>query len=30
MRVHIDRKQLDGDAIAFVAIMLLIIIAVAY
>jgi hypothetical protein len=30
MRVHIDRKQLDGDAIAFVVIMLLIVIAFAY
>jgi hypothetical protein len=27
MRVHIDRKQLDGDAIAFVVITLLIVIA---
>ena len=30
MRVHIDRKRLDGDAIAFVVIMLLIVIAFAY
>ena len=30
MRVHIDRKRLDGDAIAFVVIMLLIAIAFAY
>ena len=30
MRVHIDRKQLDGDAIAFVTIVLLVVIAVAY
>jgi hypothetical protein len=30
MRGHIDRKQLDGDAIAFVVITLLIVIAFAY
>ena len=30
MRIHIDRKQLDGDTIAFVVIMLLIAIAFAY
>jgi hypothetical protein len=30
MRVHIDRKRLDGDAIAFVVITLLIVIAFAY
>src|SRR5258707_15024317 len=30
MRVHIDRKQLDGDAIAVVVITLLIVIAFAY
>jgi hypothetical protein len=30
MRVHIDRKQLDGDAIAFVVITLLIVIAFVY
>ena len=30
MRVHIDRNQLDGNAIAFVVIMLLIAIAFAY
>ena len=30
MRVHIDRKRLDGDAIAFVLIILLIVIAFAY
>ena len=30
MRVHIDRKRLDGDAIAFVVIILLIAIAFAY
>ena len=30
MRIHIDRKRLDGDAIAFVVIMLLIAIAFAY
>jgi hypothetical protein len=30
MRVHIDRKQLDGNAISFVVIMLLIAIAFAY
>jgi hypothetical protein len=29
MRVHFDRKRLDGDAIAFVVITLLIIIAFA-
>jgi hypothetical protein len=30
MRVHLDRKRLDGDAIAFVVITLLIVIAFAY
>ncbi len=30
MRVHIDRKQFDGNAIAFVVITLLIVIAFAY
>jgi hypothetical protein len=30
MQVHIDRKRLDGEAIAFVAIILLIVIAFAY
>jgi hypothetical protein len=30
MRVHIDRKQLDGNVIAFVVISLLIVIAFAY
>jgi hypothetical protein len=30
MRVHIDRERLDGNAIAFVAIILLIAIAFAY
>ena len=30
MSVHIDRKRLDGNAIAFVVIMLLIVIAFAY
>jgi F0F1-type ATP synthase assembly protein I len=30
MRVHIDRERLDGDAIAFVLIILLIVIAFAY
>jgi hypothetical protein len=30
MRVHIDRKQLDGDAIAFVVITLLIVMAFVY
>jgi len=30
MRIHIDRKRLDGDAIAFVVITLLIVIAFAY
>jgi len=30
MRIHIDRKQLDGNAIAFVVITLLIVIAFAY
>jgi hypothetical protein len=30
MQVHIDRKQLDGEAIAFVVIILLIAIAFAY
>jgi hypothetical protein len=30
MRVHIDRKQLDGNAIAFVVISLLVVIAFAY
>jgi hypothetical protein len=30
MRVHLDRKRLDGDAIAFVVITLLIGIAFAY
>jgi hypothetical protein len=30
MRVHIDRKRLDGNAIAFVVITLMIIIAFAY
>ena len=30
MRVHIDRERLDGNAIAFVAIILLIVIAFAY
>jgi hypothetical protein len=30
MRVHIDRKRLDGNAIAFVVITLLIVIAFAY
>ena len=30
MQVHIDRKQLDGEAIAFVVIILLIVIAFAY
>jgi hypothetical protein len=30
MRVHIDRKQLDGNAIAFVLITLVIVIAFAY
>jgi hypothetical protein len=30
MRVHIDRKQLDGNAIPFVVISLVIIIAFAY
>jgi hypothetical protein len=30
MRVHIDRKRLDGEAITFVVITLLIVIAFAY
>jgi hypothetical protein len=30
MRVHIDRKQLDGNVIAFVVISLLVVIAFAY
>jgi hypothetical protein len=30
MRVHIDRERLDGNAIAFVVITLLIVIAFAY
>jgi hypothetical protein len=30
MRIHIDRKPLDGNAIAFVLIMLLIAVAFAY
>lgn len=30
MRVHIDRKRLDGDAIAFVVITLIIVLAFAY
>ena len=30
MNVHIERKRLDGNAIAFVVIMLLIVIAFAY
>jgi hypothetical protein len=30
MRVHIDRKQLDGNAIALVVITLLIVLAFAY
>ena len=30
MLVHIDRKRLDGNAIAFVLIILLIVIAFAY
>jgi hypothetical protein len=30
MRVHIDRNRLDGNAIAFVVIALLIVIAFAY
>jgi hypothetical protein len=30
MRVHIDRERLDGNAIAFVLIILLIVIAFAY
>jgi hypothetical protein len=30
MRVHIDRKWLDGDVIAFVVISLLIVIAFVY
>jgi hypothetical protein len=30
MRVHIDRKRLDGDAIAFVVITLIIVIAFVY
>jgi hypothetical protein len=30
MRVHIDRKRLDGDAIAFVVITLIIVLAFVY
>jgi hypothetical protein len=30
MRIRLDRKRLDGDAIAFVVITLLIVIAFAY
>jgi len=30
MRVHIDREQLNGDAIAFVVITLLLVIAFVY
>jgi hypothetical protein len=30
MRVHIDRKRLDGDTIAFVVITLIIVLAFAY
>jgi hypothetical protein len=30
MRVHLDRKRLDAEAIAFVVITLLIVIAFAY
>jgi hypothetical protein len=30
MRVHIDRKRLDGDTIAFVVITLLIVLAFVY
>ena len=30
MRIHLDRNQLDGQAIAFMVIMLLIVIAFMY